>query len=107
VPIERVTPWVIPAGRSGIVVPGGILHVFELTSGTRTPRSGLRRDRVIEHWRIWTIPDRTADELAVVLHGLLADSGISLCSTAPSVLHQMREMRERYWTWKRSSSSRG
>ena len=25
-------------------------------------------DRVIEHWRIATVPDRTADELAVVLH---------------------------------------
>ena len=31
-------------------------------------------DRVIEHWRIATVPDRTADELAVVLHGLLAGS---------------------------------
>ena len=58
-------------------------------------------DQVIEHWRIATVPDRTADELAVVLHGLLAGSsafterdinGISLCSTVPSVLHEMREM---------------
>ena len=31
-------------------------------------------DRIIEHWRIATVPDRTADELAVVLHGLLASS---------------------------------
>src|ERR1700736_4077398 len=63
-------------------------------------------DRVAEHWRIATVPDRTADELAVVLHGLLAGSsafaerdigGISLCSTVPSVLHEMREMCERYY----------
>ena len=63
-------------------------------------------DRVIEHWRIGTLPDRTADELAVVLHGLLAGStafterninGISLCSTVPSVLHEMREMCQRYY----------
>jgi type III pantothenate kinase len=63
-------------------------------------------DRVIEHWRIATVPDRTADELAVVLHGLLAGSsafterdihGISLCSTVPSVLREMREMCERYY----------
>jgi type III pantothenate kinase len=63
-------------------------------------------DRVAEHWRIATVPDRTADELAVVLHGLLARStvfaekdidGISLCSTVPSVLHEMREMCERYY----------
>ena len=63
-------------------------------------------DRVIEHWRIATVPDRTADELAVVLHGLLTGSsafterdinGISLCSTVPSVLHEMREMCQRYY----------
>jgi len=62
-------------------------------------------DRIIEHWRIATVPDRTADELAVVLHGLLAGSafaerditGISLCSTVPSVLHEMREMCARYY----------
>src|SRR5215470_16627820 len=30
---------------------------------------------IVEHWRIATVPDRTADELAVVLHGLLAQSG--------------------------------
>ena len=63
-------------------------------------------DRVIEHWRIATVPDRTADELAVVLHGLLIGSsafterdiaGISLCSTVPSVLHEMREMCRRYY----------
>src|SRR6201996_645282 len=63
-------------------------------------------ERVIEHWRIATVPDRTADELAVVLHGLLGRSdafgereihGISLCSTVPSVLHEMREMCRRYY----------
>ena len=46
-----------------------------LTSGTPTPCSASSRgDRVAEHWRIATIPDRTADEHAVVLHGLLAGS---------------------------------
>src|SRR5437762_1869418 len=63
-------------------------------------------DRVAEHWRIATVPDRTADELAVVLHGLLVGSdsfterdvsGISLCSTVPSVLREMREMCEKYY----------
>ena len=47
-------------------------------------------ETIIEHWRIATVPDRTADEIAVVLHGLLAQSGglkesdlhgIALCST--------------------------
>ncbi len=64
-------------------------------------------ETIVEHWRIATVPDRTADEIAVVLHGLLAQSGafkesdlhgISLCSTVPSVLHEMREMVRRYYS---------
>src|SRR5487761_1084374 len=77
-------------------------------------------DAIVEHWRIATVPDRTADEIAVVLRGLLAQSpvlkdserygprgggvlgdvgidGIALCSTVPSVLHEMREMCRRYY----------
>ena len=63
-------------------------------------------DEIVEHWRINTDPDRTADEIAVLLRGLLehsalvkdADvSGIALCSTVPSVLHEMREMFRRYY----------
>jgi type III pantothenate kinase len=73
---------------------------------TNTVLGVFEQDRVVDHWRIGTVPDRTADELAVVLHGLLARSsafaereihGISLCSTVPSVLHEMREMCERYY----------
>jgi type III pantothenate kinase len=63
-------------------------------------------EEVVEHWRIATDPVRTADEIAVVLRGLLAQSvqlkelkitGIALCSTVPSVLHEMREMCARYF----------
>ena len=65
-------------------------------------------DEVVEHWRIATDPVRTADELAVILQGLLSQStlseadppaisGIALCSTVPSVLHEMREMFRRYY----------
>ena len=52
------------------------------------------------------MPDRTADEIAVVLQGLLGQSalvkdadisGIALCSTVPSVLHEIREMCRRYY----------
>src|SRR5215469_13946373 len=62
-------------------------------------------EQVVEHWRIATDPVRTADELAVTLRGLLSQSallaqrgldGIALCSTVPSVLHEMREMLSRY-----------
>jgi type III pantothenate kinase len=61
-------------------------------------------DVVAEHWRIATDARRTADELAVVMHGLVAQrtpievvSGVALCSTVPSVLHEMREMCRRYY----------
>src|ERR1700730_18717397 len=63
-------------------------------------------DTIVEHWRIATVPDRTADEIASLLYGLLARSsvvkeadldGISLCSTVPSVLHEMRELCRRYY----------
>ena len=63
-------------------------------------------DTIVEHWRIATVADRTADEIAALLYGLLARSsvvkeqdlkGISLCSTVPSVLHEMRAMVRRYY----------
>ena len=73
---------------------------------TNTVLGVFEGEQVIEHWRIATDPVRTADELAVVLQGLLAQSavlkdpditGIALCSTVPSVLHEMREMCRRYY----------
>src|ERR1700740_2764958 len=73
---------------------------------TNTVLGVFEGDEVIEHWRIATDPVRTADELAVILQGLLGQSalfkdpdisGIALCSTVPSVLHEMREMCRRYY----------
>jgi len=73
---------------------------------TNTVLGVFSGDEVIEHWRIATDPTRTADELAVILQGLLGQStqlkdpditGIALCSTVPSVLHEMREMLGRYY----------
>ncbi len=77
---------------------------------TNTVLGIFEGEEVIEHWRIATVPDRTADEIAVVLRGLLEQSaafketgrdggidGIALCSTVPSVLHEMREMVRRYY----------
>jgi type III pantothenate kinase len=63
-------------------------------------------DELVEHWRIATDARRTADELAIVIQGLLAQylgparadvHGIALCSTVPAVLHEMREMCRRYY----------
>jgi type III pantothenate kinase len=73
---------------------------------TNTVLGVFSGDEVVEHWRIATDPVRTADELAVILRGLIAQSswlkdadisGLALCSTVPSVLHEMREMFRRYY----------
>lgn len=61
---------------------------------------------IFEHWRISTETRCTADELAVLLQGLmgmhpllgdLGDGidGIAICSTVPSVLHELREVTRR------------
>lgn len=54
------------------------------------------------HWRVATDERRTADEWAVLLRGLLADalpdiSGVAVCATVPAVLHEWREMLDRYF----------
>ncbi len=73
---------------------------------TNTVLCVFQGEEVVEHWRIATDPVRTADEIAVVLQGLVGQSlvltdpditGIALCSTVPSVLHEMREMCRRYF----------
>jgi type III pantothenate kinase len=73
---------------------------------THTVLGLFEGEEVIEHWRINTDARRTADEIAVVLQGLIRQSpviqeagisGIALCSTVPSVLHEMREMCRRYY----------
>ncbi|GLW10287.1 type III pantothenate kinase [Microtetraspora sp. NBRC 13810] len=73
---------------------------------THTVLGLFEGEEVIEHWRIATDARRTADEIAVVLQGLLAQSpllknadvnGIAICSTVPSVLNEMREMCRRYY----------
>lgn len=63
---------------------------------------GLFEDHHLVHsWRIKTDHRATADEMALVFRGLLTDAptvtGIALCSTVPSVLHEMRTMLSRYW----------
>ncbi len=58
-------------------------------------------EKLIQHWRLKTDANSTADELILTFNGLLKDQpkvkGISLCSTVPSVLREMRWMLERYF----------
>ena len=66
---------------------------------------GLLDDgQVLDHWRVATDERRTADEWAVLIRGLPADSGatasldgVAVCATVPSVLHQWREMLRAYY----------
>ena len=63
---------------------------------------GLLEDgEVLDHWRVATLETRTADEWNVLIRGLVNQSprstldlitGISVCSTVPSVLHEWRDM---------------
>lgn len=73
---------------------------------THTVLGLFRGDEVADHWRVATEARRTADEIAVVLRGLLQQSphlngekirGVVLCSTVPTVLHEMRVMCQRYY----------
>ncbi|WP_020579466.1 type III pantothenate kinase [Actinopolymorpha alba] len=59
---------------------------------------------LVEHWRVATDDRRTADELAVLVAGLLDGhlgpggvTGVSICSSVPAVLHELREMLRRYY----------
>lgn len=56
---------------------------------------------LLQSWRIKTDANTTADEMILTFRGLLvgqpALTGISLCSTVPAVLHEMRLMLERYF----------
>jgi len=68
---------------------------------TNTVLGLFLEDNLINSWRIKTDPRQTADELELIYRGLLQGApeatGIALCSTVPSVLHEMRDMLERYY----------
>lgn len=57
-------------------------------------------EELVRSWRIKTDARSTADEMALVFQGLLADqpevTGIALCSTVPAVLREMRHMLTSY-----------
>lgn len=59
---------------------------------------GLIDDGEVDaHWRVATLVSRTPDEWAVLLRGLLEHrvqevTGVAVCATVPSVLHEWRDM---------------
>lgn len=63
----------------------------------------LDGEDVQHHWRISTVPNRTADELMALLRGLFAEDhagavdGVAVCSTVPGVLRSLRALVQRYY----------
>ncbi|GAA1221706.1 type III pantothenate kinase [Kitasatospora nipponensis] len=74
---------------------------------TQTTLGLFDGEEIAEHWRISTDPRRTADELAVLMHGLMGHQpggpgvdrvdGLAICSSVPAVLHELREVTRRYY----------
>jgi type III pantothenate kinase len=68
---------------------------------TNTVIGCFEADRLVESWRIKTDTRATADEIALLLRGLLADepkpAGIVACSTVPAVLYELRGVFSRYY----------
>jgi len=77
---------------------------------TQTVLGLFEGERIVEHWRLATDPRRSADELGLLVTGLLAASepsaseasdgsvyGIACCSTVPSALREVRSMCERWF----------
>ncbi len=58
-------------------------------------------DSLERSWRVKTDSRSTADELRLLYRALLMDepdiTGITLCSTVPAVLHELRTMLQRYY----------
>ncbi|HVB27605.1 MAG TPA: type III pantothenate kinase [Mycobacteriales bacterium] len=58
-------------------------------------------EQLVDSWRIKTDARATADELGLLLRGLLADvpapTGVAACSTVPAVLHELRGVLTRYY----------
>jgi len=68
---------------------------------TNTVIGCFEGERLVESWRIKTDARATADEIALLLRGLLADEprpdGIAACSTVPAILHELRGVFARYY----------
>ena len=68
---------------------------------TNTVIGCFEGEKMTDSWRIKTDSRATADEIALLLRGLLADQpapdGIVACSTVPAVLHELRQVFARYY----------
>jgi type III pantothenate kinase len=74
------------------------------TGNTQTVIGLFDGPELVEHWRIATVVQRTADELALLLHQLLAlrgfdevVDGMAVSSVVPQVTSELRVLCERYY----------
>jgi type III pantothenate kinase len=62
---------------------------------TNTVLGVFDEDDLVDSWRVRTDPEATSDELALLYRGLLTDvpvDGISVCSTVPALVREVRRM---------------
>src|SRR6202163_4380767 len=81
--------------------------LLTIDAGNTQTVVGLFRDsRLVDHWRIATVADRTSDELALMVqqflgfHGVVfenAITGVAISSGVPRVTAELRQMTERYF----------
>lgn len=80
---------------------GGTVLLCADIGNSHTTLGLLDEGDVVDHWRVATLESRTADEWNVLIRGLVNQSprsdldmitGIAVCSTVPSVLHEWRDM---------------
>jgi type III pantothenate kinase len=67
---------------------------------TNTVLGAFAGEKLVDSWRVKTDSRTTADEMALQWRGLLGDievDGISVCSTVPAVLHEVRGLLARYY----------
>ena len=68
---------------------------------TNTVIGCFEGEEMVDSWRIKTDTRATADEIALLFRGLLAEhedpAGIVACSTVPAVQHELRGVFERYY----------
>jgi type III pantothenate kinase len=83
-----------------------VIGLYDLESDGHNVGRLLADTHLLDHWRIATNAERTADEYALVIqeflgfHGFSFDddiAGICLCSSVPRVTGALRRMSERYF----------
>jgi type III pantothenate kinase len=84
-----------------VAYASGVLLCIDI-GNTNTVFATFEGERLVHSWRIKTDGRSTADELGLLVRGLLAGddvqiTGVSACSTVPTALRSLRGMLARYY----------